>query len=235
MQKNLCALFVLGVLVLAGPVQGDEAEKTGVLDEAVRKAAAMKGYAFQIEERQGKGAFATIQGKFEKGKPAFFLADRIEFFKKGDALAYKDGGSWHRSRTGTLSDPLRILGGAAKVRGASLPHEELSKLAKGLKKVKNMKDKEPGSTVYAGIYSGELDKESAGKLAPKSYQPVATGGQGKVWVGVDGQVHKYSVQIRLQGRLGNAEIDGEWTRVVILSDRNTARVDVPQAAQKALE
>lgn len=217
--------------------QGGEKKKNDnrkTLDKAVRTTIALKGYAFQIDEQPGQGSGGVFQGKYEQGKPIFFLADKIEFFKKGDVLAYKDGDNWQRSRTGTLSDPLRILGAAAKVRGARLPHEDLVELAKSMSAIKSVEE-EPTSTVLAGIYQGQLKEKDSRRLVAKSMEGVARDGQAKIWVGLDGQVHKYSLTIRLQGRLGNAEVDGKLTRTVLLSDRGTTKITVPDGAKKALE
>jgi hypothetical protein len=225
------ALSMIALLAIAGQGGEDKAGLGKGLEKAIRTFAALKSYAFQIDERPGQGSAGSFQGKYEQGKPIFFIADKIEFFKKGDVLAYKDGDKWERSRTGTLSDPLRILGAAAKVRGARLPHDELLELAKNIKKAKQAKDEQTKST----IFTGELEQAGAKKLVPKSFDAVAKKGQAKIWVGLDGQVQKYSLTIRVQGRQGNAEIDGEVSRTVSLSERGTAKIDVPDAAKKALD
>jgi hypothetical protein len=238
MQQHFLLRATLGLLLLAGGIRGaadKPPEPDAALAEAVRTTTALRSYSFRVEEATGRGAAVAVEGKYEKGQATWFKADGIEFFRAGEALAYKDGGAWQRSKTGTQSDPLRVLGAAAKVRGAWLPHEELPELAKGLKDVKKTEAEAEGSTVYAGVFTGTLDEEAARKLAPASLRPVARGGQAKVWVGLDGQVHKYSLTIRVQGTLGNAEIDGQVTRAVTLGDRGTARVEVPAEVKKALE
>jgi hypothetical protein len=201
---------------------------------AVRKTAALRGYAFEIAEKPGQGTGGALQGKYEKGQPVFFVADKIEFFKKGPVLVYKDNGQWQRSRTGRLSDPLRVLGGAAKARSAILPHEELLVLAGVHKNFKKAPVEATGSTIQ-WIYTANLDEKAAKKLAPTNFQSVAQAGRASIWVGADGLVYKYSFKLQLQGRLGNAEINGQVTRQVTLEDRGTARVAVPEAAKKALE
>ena len=223
--------LALGGTGQAGNKQGDSKKD---LDKAIRTTAALKSYAFQINERPGQGSGGMFQGKFEQGKPIFFLADKIEFFKKGEAVAYKDGNKRERSRTGRLSDPLRVLGGVAKVRGARLPHDELSELAKHMKKITLAKE-EPSSTVYSGIYQGELEEAAARRLVPKALENVAQKGQAKIWIGLDGQVHKYSLTIPVEGRQGNLEIKGQVARTVLLTERGTAKITVPDGAKKALE
>src|SRR5436190_17088001 len=113
-------LYLLMVLPFAGV-----AEDAADLSPAVKKATASDSYAFTVEEQLG-----PVEGKYQKGKPLWCKADKIELFRKGETVAYKDGDKWLRSRTGTLSDPLRVLGAVAKVRGTRLPHEELAVVVK---------------------------------------------------------------------------------------------------------
>jgi hypothetical protein len=49
-----------------------------------------------------------------------------------------------------------------------------------------------------------------------------------------GQVAKYRIAIRLQGRRGNAEVDGEVTRIVNISHVGDAKVEVPEAVKTLL-
>ena len=72
------------------------------------------------------------------------------------------------------------------------------------------------------------------QLAPAEFRPVARSGQARVWV-AGGQVTKYAVTLRLEGRLGNAEIDGTAQRTVTLSDAGRTAFAVPAAARKVLE
>ena len=172
-----------------------------------------------------------MEGKYDKGQPAYYTADKIEFYKKGNVLVYKDAGKWQRSKTGIESDPLRVLGAVAKVRGAALPHDELPQLVKALKGVKKATVGADGTKVYIGT----LDEEGAKKLAPESLRSVARDGQARLWVGADGLVQKYSLAIKVQGTLGNLEIDGQVLHSVTLSDRGKTRFEVPEEAKKALQ
>src|SRR6266542_2502475 len=118
------------------------------LPAATKTTAAMASYRFTIEAEPGKGIAAKVEGKYQKGQPVWFKADKISFFRKGEALVYEQNGEWKRSKTGVESDPLLILGGAAKVRAARLPHEELAGFEKNLKEVKKSPTKD--FTIFAG-------------------------------------------------------------------------------------
>src|SRR6266851_935642 len=194
-------IFVLAACLL---VAADKSEKASDDDKelttALQKAAAVESYAFKVADKAGK----TVEGTFQKDQPVFYQADKIPFYKKGDALVYKQGDEWKRSKTGVESDPLLILAASAQVRSVRLPHEELATLAKNLKEAKKEDKKESGLTVY----SADLAEDGAKKLAPTESQGVAKGGQAKIWVDKEGAVVKYTINIRLQGRQGNAEVNG---------------------------
>src|SRR5690348_16601449 len=124
------------------------------LGKALRGVTAAESYTVTVTERN-----ASVEAQYQKGRPVAFRADRIDFFKKGDVLVYKHGGKWQKSKPGIESDPLIILGGAAKVRGVRLPHEELAGFEKHLKEITSAKEK--GQTVY----SATLTEEGARALA----------------------------------------------------------------------
>jgi hypothetical protein len=169
---------------------------------------------------------ASVAGKFQAGVPAYFKADGIDFFRHKDVLVYKDADMWQKARTGTLSDPLRILGPSAKVRSARLPHEEL----KTLEKVGRFKtSKEKGETFLAG----ELDEKAAKELARSESRSVARGGSARVWLGPKGAT-KYEIVIRVQGKLGDAEVDGMETKIVTIDGIGATRVEAPPAVKKLL-
>jgi hypothetical protein len=218
----LCQLL----LVLPAHVQpATDAE----LHKALHKTIAADSYAFTVNEQAGPPN--VVEGKYQKGQPLYCKAEKIECFKKADAVVYREKDEWLRSKTGTVSDPLRVLGAIAKVRTLKVPHEELAVLAKVCKEVKKTAAKEDGLTVYAS----DLGAEAAKQLARTEHQGVAQGGSARVWVNGEGIVVKYAVSLRLQGRLGNAEIDGTASRTVTLGGLGATKVEVPDAARKALE
>jgi len=226
-MKRLALLFFPVCLALvAGAENSSDADKE--LAAALEKTAALESYQFKIE---GRAAQDAVEGTYQKNQPIAFKAEKIEFFKKGDALAYKQGDDWKRSKTGVQSDPLRILSASAKVRSARLAHEEAAIFAKALKDPKGLDKNENGLAVY----SADLTEEGAKMLAPTESQNVAKSGKAKLWVDKDGVVVKYAISIRLQGRQGNAEVDGTSEKTVILSELGKAKIELPEGAKKALE
>jgi hypothetical protein len=188
-------------------------------------------YTFTVTHEMGNAA-RSVEGKYQAGAPVYFLAKDIEFFRAGAVLVYKDDGRWQRSRTGTASDPLRILGAAARVRAvARLPHEELAGLPLDLVEVKRTEGKaEKGPVVFSGI----LKQEALKKWTPTEWQSVAVDGSVAV-VATGNVVQRYTVVLRLRGKLGNADVNGKYLRTVTLSDVGTTRVEVPAAAAAALK
>jgi hypothetical protein len=215
MMQSLCLLAALA----APAADADD------LAKALRAATGADGYAFTVRENGG----AEVEGKYQKGRPVSLRADRIDFFKKGDALVYKQADGWHKAKTGTLSDPLAILGASAKARGTRLPGDELAGLEKRLRNLK--KSEEKGQVVYGG----DLTEEGAKALAKSEDREVARGGTAKLWLDDKGRPARYEITIRLKGRRGNAEVDGEAMKAVTLKELGAAKVEVPDAVKKLLE
>lgn len=227
-MKRLLLIALLGLAVMAFPPESRAAGDGDDLAAVLKKAGGWESYAFTAEEKPGPGTGRLIEVRFQKGKPLFCKADRIEFFKNGDAAAYREGDRWLRSKTGTTSDPLRVLGAVAKVRAVRLPHEELTALGKTIGTVK--KEQDGDQTVY----TVELSAEAARLQARPEHRGVAQGGSARFWV-EGGRLVKYTVTIKLQGRIGGADVDGTAVKTVTVSGVGTTEVAVPEAARKALE
>jgi len=178
---------------------------------------------------QAPNTGAGVDAKYQKGSPLHVRADGIEFFRKGDVLVYKQGDIWQRTRTGTLSDPLRILAATSKVRAVRVPQEELAQIGKALTNVKKTMAK------AETILSSELNVEAVRQLARTEDRDLARDGTAKFWLDDRGRLAKYEIAIRVQGRRGNAEVDGVVTRTVWVSAVGTTKVEVPVAAKKVLE
>lgn len=219
----LSAAWLLAPMTLTAPAADSGKELTAGL----KATGGWESYRFTVEPQPGAGA--KLEGHYRKGRPLFCRVGPLRLFKQGEAIVYSDAGKWQRSRTGRLSDPLRVLGAVAQVRTVRLPHEELAALAKAVRAVK--KTTEGGQTVY----SATLDREAARALARPEHKGVAQGGSARFWVAKDGALTKYAVSIRVQGRIGGADIDGTVTKTVALSGVGKTSVEVPEAARKALK
>src|SRR4051812_34201267 len=195
------------------------------LAKVLQPVVAAECYSFTVKDGPG----AEVAGTYQKNSPLHFRADRVEFFRQGDVLVYRQGDDWQRTRTGTLSDPLPVLAASARVKAARPPHEELPRVASGLTDVR--KTAGPDGTTYTGI----LPERAARELARGEDRDLARGGTVTVRVDAKGRVTGYDVSIQVKGRRGDADVDGTVARTVTVKDVGTAKVEVPAAAKKALE
>jgi len=192
------------------------------LKEALQRTGAAESYRFTVQDQGG----SPVTGTFQKNAPIPLRADDIDFFRQANVLVYRSGNTWTKTRTGTLSDPLPILAATAKVSGVRLPHEELALLGKAIRNFKKADEAD------AGI-SAELDAAGAKSLARSEDRDQARSGTVQFWV-AKGQITKYRLAIRIQGRRGNAEVDGVATRTVTVSHVGSAKVEVPEAVKALL-
>jgi hypothetical protein len=218
MRHHFCLLLAFVSLGIHAAIAGagDDLAKT------LKPITSADNYRFSV---QTNAEAPAVDAKYQKGSPLYVQADKIEFFRHGEIMVYKQGDAWQRTRTGTLSDPLRILGASANVRAVRLPHEDLAEIAKGLMKVKTAEK----------TITGDLGADAAKKLAPVEDRDLARGATVKLWLDADGRLAKYEIAVRVQGKRGNAEVDGVVTRIVTIADIGKTKVEVPAGAKKALE
>jgi hypothetical protein len=226
MKRPFLAVLLTGLVIAA---DGPPKDPRRALDKAVRTTAAAKNYCFTIQEQPGTGARGAVEGKYQKGRPAYFKAGNFPFYQQGKTLIYQQGGKWHKSKTGIQSDPLIVLVASAQVRRARLPHVELADFAKNFQgQIKAAR--KAGDT----LYSGNLTAAAVKKLAPTEAAGVARSGTAQLWVNAQGQVVKYTITLKLKGRRGNAEVDGTTTKTVTLKGIGSTKVEVPKEAGKLL-
>ena len=72
-------------------------------------------------------------------------------------------------------------------------------------------------------------------LARSENRGVAQEGTARFWVDADGRLVKYAVSIKLQGKIGGADVDGTVEKTVTLRGIGSTEVAVPEGARKALE
>jgi hypothetical protein len=196
------------------------------LAKALQSLAAAGNYRFTVSDG---GPAPAVEGKYQKGEPLYAKADRIEFFRKGETLVYLANNTWQRTRTGTVSDPLIVLGASAKVRALRTPQEELTDIVKLWRMPirTNAKDQI--------VFTAELSENAAKQLARTEDRDVVRGGTVDIRVDDQGRVSKYELVITVKGQRGNAEVDGKVTKIVTIGDIGETKVEIPAAARKVLE
>jgi hypothetical protein len=209
------SLIILGAIASSAHAGPDD------LAKAVKSLTAADSYAFVAK---GGNPGDGVEGQYQKDKPLHVKADKMEFFRKGDLMVYKKDDAWHRTRTGTLSDPLIILGASAKVRDVRIPHEEIAALGKALSDVEKAD----------ATLTGKLTEAASRDLVPKADANLARGGKATIWLDAQGRATKYEFTVQLKGQRGNADVDGAYTKTVTLSGLGATRLDVPEAATMAL-
>src|SRR5262245_31581159 len=210
---RMCAM-AMALLVTVGARAGDDVAK------ALAKTRELPSYAFKVYQDKT----LLVEGRYQSGQPVAFVAEKIPCVKKGAVVIYQDGGKWHKSRTGTLSDPLRILGAVAKVRQAVLPHEELAHFDKAFK---------DGKPVDDGV-RGELTLEAAKRLVSEADRPLVKRGRASLTIR-DGLVRQYHFAVDVEGTRGNVEIMGTIQRTVVIDEPGAVKITLTEEQKKALE
>ena len=218
--------MLLGCAMASAQVDGKDD-----LRKVLKPVIGAASYTFTAEETPSPGGKGGVTVRYQKGQPLAASADKIDFFKDGDKVVYREKDEWLRSKTGTVSDPLRVLGSVAKVRTLRLPHEELAGLA-DVDKASSSLEVHPGNATDRYVMKLKLDV--AQRLAPTQYKDVVKSGEVELFVFM-GQLTRYKISLRLQGKLGNAEIDGNHVRTMAISDVGATKVEVPEAARQALK
>jgi hypothetical protein len=212
-------LGIVSVLAFAAILRADED-----LASAVKKTSELKSYAFKAF--QGPKKEAVLQAEYQAGQPSRFVAEKIEFLKKGNVLIYQENGKWHKCKTGIESDPLRILGASAKVRQQTMPHEELAGFEKNFKAAKKTGKAE---------YTGELTLEACRKLLSPADRALAKRGRATLRLDADGLIREYQISIDIEGRRGNAEVMGTVTRDVVIENPGAVAIKITDEQKKLLD
>src|SRR5262245_24712741 len=190
------SVIALSLFLAAGASAGDDPAK------ALAKTRELPSYAFKAYQDKT----LLVEGRYQSGRPVMFVAEKIPCVKKGNVVIYQDAGKWHKSRTGTLSDPLRILGAVAKVRQAVLPHEELANFDKAFTELK---------AAGKGEYRGDLTLDAAKRLVSEADRPLVKRGRASITVR-DGLVRQYHFAVDIEGTRGNVEVMGTVQRSVVI-------------------
>ncbi len=221
------------VLSAACALQSEE------LAAAAKKASEAGSYAFKIESKgDGKGVntLPSVEGRYEKDKAQALKVNGTESFRKAGLVVVKDGEAWKRLEKPAKGDKPAKGSLTIQTFGAiKLPHEELTDFEKSFEKVE--KAEEGDLTVFTGALTAAGARtlvSSGSKAEGKARANFVYSGTGKVWVNKDGAIVKYEVAVKAKGTLKEKDVEQTITRTVQLSDVGTAKVGIPEAAEKAL-
>jgi hypothetical protein len=206
------------------------------LGNAVKKATEMECYAFKIDVQPGKGKKPpVVEGKYQKDQPMALKSGSVEGFKKAAQVIVKDGEEYKRVDRPKKA-PKKGADAGVSFYEVKMPHEELEGLDQGFDKVEKAAEKDGDCTVW----SGALLPETARKFGSTGSKAEVKGnytysGTAKVWITPQGLISKYSYSLQIKGQNNKGEFDLHSQKTVELSEIGTAKVELPDAAKKALE
>lgn len=216
----------------------DDAAK---LSEAGKKASEWTSVKFKIEAKveggQGKDRGPT-EGTYEKGKGIYVKADKFEAIKAGDKTVVKGkDGSWAAPGGGdTPPDPnggdKKKKGMGGKGPGVEDPLEALANLDKKFSKVTSAADGE--NTVFSGDLTPEGAADLMGALVKRFASKGETKGTAKITVDKNGNILKIEVDGTVAAKVKDKDINLTIHRTTTFSDVNTAKLEIPDEAKKAL-
>ena len=209
------------------------------LAQATKKASEMTSYAFKVDVKAGgKGQHApNVEGRYEKEKPQALKVNGTEAYKKAGLVVVKEGDAWKRLEKPAKGD--KPAKGAISIQtfsGIKLPHEELEGFEKGFEKLEKAADGD--LTVFSGALTPEAARiavSTGSKAEGKGRANLAYSGVGKVWVNKDGAIVKYEMAVKAKGTVKEKEVEQSTTKTVTVTDVGSAKVEIPEAAAKALE
>jgi hypothetical protein len=244
----MAKLMLVAVAALAFGRAADED-----LDKAAAKAAEMGNYSctitVKVEGGGGGGgggegrAPQPVEIQIKADAPWHLKSGEIEAYKKGDALAVKEGDAWkllgRPQRPAEGEQPDRKAMAAQMLRGVRAPHELLKDLKSASFKEVKREDGEGGR-----IFSGELTAEGVKPFMMGNRRrggggdqaaPAGTG-TAKIWVNGDGVVTKYEVNVESKRKNRDGEeVTTKSTRTVEIKDVGSTKYDLPEGVAKVFE
>jgi hypothetical protein len=205
--------------------------------QAAKKAAELESYAFRVEEKGAKGKKETpaLEGRFQKDQPLSLKAGSTEGFKKAGVVVAKEGEEFkkvERQKKGQKKDASPALA----FYDVKLPHEQFEGFEKSFQKIEKAADKDGECSVWTGTLTPEAARgfaSSGSKADAKANLTYA--GTCKVWVNAQGVIAKIEASVDVKGQARQKDVDLHLTKTITLTEIGTAKVELPEAAKKALE
>ncbi len=201
---------------------------------AIAKTRNADRYAFKIETSiLGSNTTSSIaEGRYQKDQPAFLKSGETEVYRKGESMVSLKKEVWRKVEGRDATRRVRGAFTPAGLRTLKLPHEELAGIEKRFSALRKLDAKEGDQDVYMG----ELTEQAARELYDAHFElnpEVVPSGTGRFWITPAGEVAMVELIVRTKAKGKNREAGASmW---ITLSEVGTAKVEVPEAAAKALE
>jgi hypothetical protein len=207
------------------------------LAQAAKKATEMESYSFKVDVKAGKGkkGAPSYEGKYQKDQPIALKTGTTEGFKKGAVVVAKEGEEYkkvEKPKKGAKKDASPALA----FYDVKLPHELLEGLEKSFEKVEKAAEKDKDCTVWSGPLTAEGSRAVASTGAKGEAKANLTyTGTAKVWINAQGAIVRYEASVDVKGDSAKGEINQHVTKTIEITEIGSTKVEVPEAAKKALE
>jgi hypothetical protein len=203
---------------------------------AIAKTRTADRYAFKIETAilGGSSAQSTVaEGRYQKDQPAFLRSGELEVYRKGESMAVLKKDVWKKADGRDASRRLRGAFSVAGLRALRLPQEELAGLEKRFSAFRKLDAKEGDQDVYTAELTEEAAREMYDAHTERKAE-VPPSGTGRFWITPAGELAMVEIIVRAKTKAKSNQDTGAslW---ITLSEVGTAKVEVPEAAAKALE
>lgn len=216
-------------LILALLVQTATAEVAA----AVAKTRGAERYAFKVETTLHGGESANsavVEGRYQKDQPVWMKSGELEAYRRGETMAVLRKGEWKQELRDTDRRRIRGTLSVGALRALRLPHDELGGLEKRFIGFRKLDMKEGDQEVYAA----DLTEDAAKAFIIEHTERREEGtpeGTGRFWVTPAGEVAMVEIIAKVKKSKGREYGVSMW---ITLSELGVARVEVPEAAARAL-
>ncbi len=257
-MRIVTALVV--ALGLVAPAWADEKED---LANAAKKLTDSKSYSFKGETLVKAPAMgggnaaepkpAKYEGKHEEGVGTLIETDAATIVRVGTKVATCPKQEWRVTEDAPPpgggaggGGRGRGLGQLAQARPPRAPHDEYKDLAGKLSKVTKGEAQEKIGEYDCDVYTAEFTSDAARAMAGGGMGRMGGGGgggggaeidysaKGKFWVR-DGAVVKAETVATMSGSFNGNDFESTTTKTVSVSELGSAKVEIPEAAKKAIE
>ena len=207
------------------------------LAQAAKKTTELESYSFKVDVKAGKGkkGAPSYEGKYQKDQPLALKSGTTEAFKKGAIVVAKEGEEYKKVEKPKKGEK-KTASPALAFFDVKLPHEMLEGLEKSFEKVEKAAEKDKDCSVWSGPLTAEGARGIASTGAKSEAKANLTyTGTAKVWINAQGVIVRFEASVDVKGDSAKGAIDQHVTKTIEITDVGSARVELPEAAKKALE